>query len=151
MKRELTNQELLDRYIHAVKLRLLMPPEKMEDIAAEVRSNLESKMEDQAMALGRDLRPEEVSAMLRQYGHPAKVALRYRDQAGRGLISPALFPFYWFTLRIVLALWLTIRLIVVVFAIRRDGNLKLSVPCRRSALNLRGLGPRFISSAESCG
>ena len=33
MKRELTNQELLDRYIHAVKM--MLPPDKMEDIAAE--------------------------------------------------------------------------------------------------------------------
>jgi len=30
MKRELTNQELLDRYIHAVKM--MLPREKMEDI-----------------------------------------------------------------------------------------------------------------------
>src|SRR5215510_5618714 len=116
MKRALTNQELLDRYIYALKL--MLPPDKMEDIAAEVRSNLESQVEDQAMALGRELRLDEVSAMLKRYGHPAKVALQYREQPGRGLISPALFPFYWFTLRAVLALWLTIRLIVVVFALQ---------------------------------
>jgi hypothetical protein len=48
MKRELTNQELLDRYIHAIKI--MLPPDKMDDIAAEVRSNLESQAEDQAMA-----------------------------------------------------------------------------------------------------
>src|SRR5262245_41761484 len=116
MKRALTNQELLDRYIHAVKM--LLPPDKMEDIAAEVRSNLESQLEDQAMALGRELRPGEVSAMLKQHGHPVKVAYQYREQTGRGLISPALFPFYWFTLRAILALWLTIRLIVAVFALQ---------------------------------
>jgi hypothetical protein len=67
------------------------------------------------MALGRELRPEEVSAILRQHGHPAKVALQYREQPGRGLISPALFPFYWFSLRAALAVWLTIRLIIAVF------------------------------------
>jgi hypothetical protein len=117
MKRELTNQELLDRYIYAVKM--MLPPDKMEDIAAEVRSNLESQVEDQAMALGRQLRPDEVSAILKQHGHPVKVAYQYREQPlGRGLISPALFPFYWFTLRAILALWLTIRLIVAVFALQ---------------------------------
>jgi multisubunit Na+/H+ antiporter MnhC subunit len=114
MKRELTNQELLDRYIHAVKM--MLPPDKREDIAAEVRSNLESKIEDRAMALGRELRPDEVSAILKQHGHPAKVAYQYREQPGRSLISPLLFPFYWFTLRAILALWLTIRLIIAVFA-----------------------------------
>jgi hypothetical protein len=116
MKRELTNQELLDRYVHALKM--MLPPEKMEDIAAEVRSNLESQMDDQAMALGRALRPEEVSVMLKRYGHPITVAYQYREQPARGLISPALFPFYWFTLRAILALWVTIRLIVVVFALQ---------------------------------
>src|SRR4029079_18728577 len=115
MKRELTNKELLDRYIHAVKLMLMLPPDKMEDIGAEVRANLESQLEDQAMALRRELHPEEVSAVLKRHGHPAKVALQYREQPGRALISPALFPLYWFTLRAVLAVWVTIRVIVAVF------------------------------------
>ena len=115
MSRELTNQELLDRYIHAVKLMLMLPPDKMDDIAAEVRSNLESQLEDRAVTLGRELRPDEVSAMLKQHGHPAKVALQYREQPGRGLISPTLFPLYWFTLRAILASWVTIRVIVAVF------------------------------------
>lgn len=116
MRHELTNQELLDRYIHAVKM--MLPPDKMEDIAAEVRSNLESQVEDQTMALGRELRPEEVSAILKQQGHPAKVAYQYREQPGRSLISPVLFPFYWFTLRAIFGLWVTIRLIVAVFALQ---------------------------------
>jgi hypothetical protein len=120
MKRELTNQELLDRYIQAVTMRL--PPDKMEDIAAEVRSNLESQMEDRATSLGRQLRPDEVSDLLKEHGHPAKVAYQYREQPGRSLISPVLFPFYWFTLRALLILWLTIRLIVVVFAFQGSSS-----------------------------
>lgn len=118
MKRELTTEELLDRYVHAVKLLLILPPDKMEDIGAEVRSNLESQLEDQARALGRELRPDEVSDLLKRHGHPMKVALKYREGPGRSLISPALFPFYWFTLRAVFASWLTIRLIVLVFALQ---------------------------------
>ena len=116
MKREPTNEELLDRYIHAVKMMLVLPPDKMEDIGAEVRSNLESQLEDQGRVLGRELRPDEVSALLKRHGHPMKVALRYREAPERGLISPALFPLYWFTLRAVFAVWVTIRVIVSVFA-----------------------------------
>ena len=116
MKRDLTNEELLDRYIHAVKLRLMLPPDKMEDIGAEVQSHLESQIEEQSLELGRELRADEVSEILKRHGHPAKVALQYREQPTRGLISAALFPFYWFTLRAALALWLTIRLIILVFA-----------------------------------
>jgi multisubunit Na+/H+ antiporter MnhC subunit len=118
VKRELTSQELLDRYIHAIKMTLLLPPDEMEDIVSEVRSNLESQVDDQARALGRELRPEEVSALLKQHGHPLKVALRYREKPVRSLISPALFPLYWFTLRAILVLWMTIRLIVLVFALQ---------------------------------
>jgi hypothetical protein len=116
MKRELTNQELLDRYVHALKM--LLPADKMDDIAAEVSSNLQSLVEDEATQLGRELRPEEVSAILKQHGHPILVASRYRDQPIRGLISPELFPFYWFTLRAILALWVTIRVIVAVFTLQ---------------------------------
>ena len=96
MKPELTNQELLDRYIHSLKM--MLPPDKMEDIAAEIRSNLESLAEDRAAELGRELRPAEMSAILKQHGHPMIVASRYRDRPARGLISPDLFPLYWFTL-----------------------------------------------------
>jgi hypothetical protein len=113
MKRELTNQELLDRYIHSVKT--LLPPDRMDDIAAEVRSNLESLTEDRTMQLGRKLSLEEMSAVLKQHGHPVVVASRYRDQPGRGLISPELFPFYWFTLRAIFGMWVTVRVIIAVF------------------------------------
>jgi len=113
MKPELTNQELLDRYIHSLKM--MLPPDKVEDIAAEIRSNLESLAEDRAAELGRELRPAEMSAILKQHGHPMLVASRYRDRPGRGLISPDLFPLYWFMLRAVFGVWVTVRIIVAVF------------------------------------
>jgi hypothetical protein len=116
MTHELTNQELLDRYVHAVKM--LLPADKMDDIAAEIRSNLQSLVEDRATQLGRELSAVEMSAILKQHGHPMLVAGRYRDQTMRGLISPELFPFYWFTLRAILALWVTIRVIVAVFTLQ---------------------------------
>ncbi len=113
MKRELQVQELLDRYVHSVKT--LLPPDKMDDIAAEIRSNLESVVEDRAEDLGRKLCPGELSAILKQHGHPMVVASRYRDRPGRGLISPDLFPFYWFTLRAIFGMWVTVRVIIAVF------------------------------------
>jgi hypothetical protein len=116
MKRELTNQELLDRYVHAVEM--LLPADKMDDIAAEISSNLQSLVEDKAMQLGRELSPEEVSAILKQHGRPILVASRYRDRPARGLISPELFPLYWFTLRAIFALWVAIRVIVAVFTLQ---------------------------------
>ena len=116
MKPALTNQELLDRSIHSFAM--MLPPDKMEDIAAEIRSNLESLVEDRAAELGRDLSLGEMSAILKQHGHPMVVASRYRDRSGRGLISPDLFPLYWFTLRAIFAVWVTIRVIIAVFTLQ---------------------------------
>jgi hypothetical protein len=116
MTRERINQELLDRYLHSVKPLLL--PDKADDIAAEIRSNLESLVEDRTAELGRELRPAEMSAILKAHGHPMTVASRYRDPSARGLISPALFPLYWFTLRAIFGLWVTIRVIVAVFVLQ---------------------------------
>ena len=109
MKRELTKRELLDRYVHSVKE--LLPPDKMDDIAAEISSNLQSLIEDRAIEVGRELCLEEVSAILKQHGHPKVVASRYGDRPGRVLIGPALFPFYWSTLRGIFAVWVLVRVI----------------------------------------
>ncbi len=99
----MTNQELLERYVHSTWL--------PADIAAEIRSNLESQIEDQAAQLGRELSLEEVSAILKRHGHPAAVAYRYRTDEGHGLICPALFPLYRFTLRAILALMVVIKVV----------------------------------------
>ncbi len=113
MKQELTNEELLDRYIQSVKT--MLPPDKTDDIAAEIRSNLQSLIEDQEVQLGRELTTAELSAVLKQHGHPVLVANRYHQAPRRGLISPELFPFYWFTLRAVFGMWVTVRVIIAVF------------------------------------
>jgi|SRR5579862_2620628 len=116
MNRELTSQELLDRYVESVKT--MLPPDKMCDIAAEIRSNLESLVEDQAAQQGRELSTDEVSAILKQYGHPVLLANRYHDEPRRGLISPQLFPFYWFTMCGTLGLIFTILAIIAVFKVQ---------------------------------
>jgi len=46
----MTNQEMLYRYIYAVKI--LLPLNKWDDIAEEIRSNLLALIEDQEALLG---------------------------------------------------------------------------------------------------
>ena len=55
MKRQLTSEDLLERYIFSVKMGL--PPDKVDDIAAEIRSNRQSLVEDQAIELGGNCAP----------------------------------------------------------------------------------------------
>ena len=95
--------ELLDRYLAAVKKHL--PWERQDDIIAELRANLEAQLEDKEAELGRPLTKEEAEEWLKQIGPPIQVAARYQRQ--QYLIGPAVFPTYWYVLRLALT-WCTI-------------------------------------------
>jgi hypothetical protein len=108
MRREPTSQELIDRYIFSIET--LLPPDKAHDIVAEIQSNLQSLLEDRSAELGRDLSLDEVSAILKQQGHPMIVAGRYRDSAFWGF-SPELLRIYKLALGAILALIFTVLII----------------------------------------
>ena len=91
--------DLIDRYLDAV--RLLLPLDQRDDIAAELRDVLMTRREEKAAALGRPLTKAEDEQLLRDFGDPLTVAGRYGPQ--RYLIGPELYPVYMFVLRIVLA------------------------------------------------
>jgi hypothetical protein len=88
--------ELLDRYLQAVKKHL--PWQRQDDIIAELKANLESQLEDKEAELGRPLTKDEMEAWLKQIGSPMQVAARYQPQ--RYLIGPAVFPMYWYVLKL---------------------------------------------------
>jgi hypothetical protein len=94
IKRELT-MELIDRYLSAVKQYL--PEGQQDDIIQELAENIRSQREEKEAELGRPLGHEEGAAMLKQLGHPMLMAGRYLPQ--KQLIGPAVFPYYWFTLK----------------------------------------------------
>ena len=100
--------DLLDRYLQAVKKHL--PWKRQDDILAELRANLESQLEDKESELGRPLTRGEAEDWLREIGPPMQVAMRYQPQ--QYLIGPAVFPLYWFVLRLVFLWSMLIYLIV---------------------------------------
>jgi hypothetical protein len=102
--------DLVDRYVHAVRSHL--PVGQQEDIANELTDDILSKIKDTEVELGRPLDEAEQAAVLKQYGHPYLFAMRYRPQ--QHLIGPAVFPFYWTTLKVTLAVSLAVHVIVVV-------------------------------------
>jgi len=99
--------ELLDRYLQSVKFWL--PKAQQDDILKELNENIRSQMEDKEGELGRPLSEAEQSAILKRHGHPILVASRYWDR--QHLIGPALFPIYWFVLRLVLVITVASSLI----------------------------------------
>jgi hypothetical protein len=89
--------ELVDRYLYAVERRL--PKAERRDIVTELADDIASQIEEKQAVLGRPLDDAEVAAVLQSYGHPAAVAARYGPQ--QSLIGPALFPSYWYVIKIV--------------------------------------------------
>jgi hypothetical protein len=67
--------EVIDSYIHDVARRL--PPGKRNDVAFELRALLADDLRDRAEAEGRPADREMAVAMVREFGRPAAVAVRY--------------------------------------------------------------------------
>ncbi|HEU4413774.1 MAG TPA: hypothetical protein VFT65_03240, partial [Candidatus Angelobacter sp.] len=89
--------DLLERYLQAV--RFWLPKAQQADISAELRDDLQSRIEDKESSVGRPVTEAELIAILQQSGHPLWVAARYQPR--QSLIGPALFPLYEFVLKIV--------------------------------------------------
>lgn len=91
--------EHLDQYLEAVRKHL--PWQGQDDIVAELKANLESQLDDKEAELGRPLTNEEAEEWLKQLGPPIQMAARYQRQ--QYLIGPAVFPIYWYVLRLAMA------------------------------------------------
>lgn len=104
--------DLVNRYVHAVKRHL--PAAQQEDVANELTDDILSKIKDREVELDRPLDEAEQAAVLKEYGHPYLFAMRYRPQ--QHLIGPAVFPFYWTTLKVTLAVAFAVHVVVVVAA-----------------------------------
>ena len=85
--------DVIERYLEAVAAQLSV--EDREDIVAELRDLILSRIEAQEEALGRALTDEEKEAVLHEIGHPLIVAARYR-KGPDSLIGPELFPYWLF-------------------------------------------------------
>jgi hypothetical protein len=90
--------DLIDRYLSAVRRNL--PARNADDIVAELRDALASRIEDREEELGRPLDAAEIQAVIKDFGHPLVVAGRFRGR--QSLIGPEVFPFYLSVARIVL-------------------------------------------------
>lgn len=82
--------DILERYLAVIRRDL--PAEKADDIVAELRDDLLTRIEAREDALGRPLDKRELEALLRDFGRPIVVAARYREH--QYLIGPETYPFY---------------------------------------------------------
>ncbi|MGO4409982.1 MULTISPECIES: hypothetical protein [unclassified Brevundimonas] len=85
--------DVIERYLEAVAAQLSV--EDREDIVAELRDLILSRVEAREEELGRALSDVEKEAILHEIGHPLVVAARYR-KGPDSLIGPELFPYWLF-------------------------------------------------------
>lgn len=83
--------DMVERYLEAVAAQL--SAEERDDIVAELRDLILSRVEAKEETLDRSLTDDEREAILKEIGHPLVVAARYR-KGPDSLIGPELFP-YW--------------------------------------------------------
>lgn len=107
---------LTDRYLKAVAAQL--PRATRDDIIAELRDAIQTRMEDREESLGRPLSEAEQEAVLREVGHPLTVAARY-GSGPQHVVGPELYPWWMFGVKVALvamAAITVIGLVVRVFA-----------------------------------
>ena len=89
--------DMIDAYLATV--RLYLPKQGRDDIAAELADDIRSQIREQEQRLGRALHESEFEGILSALGDPMAFASRFRKRQrsltlGRTLIGPELFPFY---------------------------------------------------------
>lgn len=114
--------KLIDRYMHAVAQAL--PESRREEITRELRANVLDKLEAIAEEKGREPTEEEVSTVLKNLGHPQKVAGSFLT--GQQLVSAELFPFYKQTLHYGLIIVFILALIQLGTHLLNSGNLSIA-------------------------
>jgi hypothetical protein len=107
------SMNLLEDYLRAVAI--LLPPDQREDIVAELRDMILTRLEALEADRGRPLSEAETEAALREVGHPLVVAARYRG-GPQHVVGPALYPYWMFAVK--LAVTIQAALAVIVFLAR---------------------------------
>lgn len=100
--------DLLERYLAAVGRDL--PKGQRADVVAELRDDLLSMIEAEEERLGRPQTRAELEDMLVAFGHPLRVAGRYRKT--QHLVGPDIFPFWWAWLRAALVIVATVYFVL---------------------------------------
>ncbi len=133
--------EIIDRYVHEVGRHL--PWKLRADVEAELRSLLEETVEERARAAQRPADPELAAQVVREFGAPQEVAMRYVPQ-DQYLIGPRLFPAFKLTLKIMLIVLAAVSGVALLLAILAP------LTGHTEHLNLRQLGEslvKFIATA----
>ena len=105
--------DLIERYLAAIGRQL--PTKQAADIERELRDVLLSRVEEQEGRLGRPMNRPELEALLVDFGNPLVVAGRYRET--QHLIGPEVFPFWWATVKLMLAIVAGVYVVLIILGV----------------------------------
>ena len=111
--------DMIEDYLRAVSR--LLPKAKRDDIIAELRDEILTRIEAKEDELSRKLTPDETEDLLRDFGHPIVVAARYRE-GPQYCVGPALYPFWMFAVRLAIIIEVCASVIVLITRIFSGGN-----------------------------
>jgi len=100
---------IIEDYLRIVAL--LLPKAQRDDIVAELRDTVLTRIEARESDLGRPLTEAETEALLREIGHPLVVAARYRGGAQQ-VVGPTLYPYWAFGVKIAITIQLALSAMV---------------------------------------
>lgn len=109
--------DVIERYLEAVAAQLSTGDR--EDIVAELRDLILSRVEAREEELGRALSDAEKEAILHEIGHPLVVAARYR-KGPDSLIGPELFPYWLFGAKVGLIVVAGLQALVLLLRVMTD-------------------------------
>jgi hypothetical protein len=110
---------LVDEYLRVTAH--LLPKDQRDDIVAELKDTILTRIEGREAELGRPLTDDEIEASLREFGHPLVVAARYRP-GPQYVVGPALFPYWRFGVTVAISMGLAITALVFVLKALGGGN-----------------------------
>lgn len=102
---------LIEDYLRAVGF--LLPKEQRDDITAELRDTILSRIEGREAELHRTLAPDEIEAILREIGHPLVVAARYRE-GPQHVVGPTLYPYWMFAVKAAVTIQVAVASLIFV-------------------------------------
>ena len=109
--------DVIDRYVHEVGRYL--PAALRADVEAELRSLLADSIEERAKAAGRPADAGMATEVVRSFGRPRDVALRYAPRP-QYLIGPGLYPIYLTAVKIMIPVLAGVTLLLMTLGVFKN-------------------------------
>ncbi|MGZ3404354.1 MAG: HAAS signaling domain-containing protein, partial [Phenylobacterium sp.] len=136
--------DLVNEYLRAVAA--LLPKAQRDDIIAELRDTILTRIEEREGDLGRPLSDDEVEAVLREVGHPVVVAARYAE-GPQHVVGPTLYPYWLFAVKAAIALQVIVAVIVIIVHTLTWDNFSLALG---QAIGSAVTGTLVLIGAATC-